>query len=191
MQIAILGWGSLLWDIRPDFKSTHGEWQYDGPTLPIEFSRISASRGGALTLVIDYKCGEDCSIAFTLSTRGTCDDAISDLRCREGTTLRNIGYCYSNESRHHSSNDQTLSVVRQWAKTKRFDVVIWTDLTSNFASKSTAKEPFSVPSAVAHLQLLPIEAKAAAAEYIWRAPSFVDTPLRRATQIAPWFATDA
>ena len=190
MRIAFLGWGSLLWDVRPEFASTHGPWHPDGPTLPIEFSRISVSRGRALTLVIDHDCGSDCVVAFAFSSRESSDDAVADLRCREGTTLGNIGYCFSNELRHRSSSDQTLGVVRQWATTKQIDLVVWTDLTSNFASKSTGKAPFSVPNAISHLQLLPIEARAGAAEYIWRAPSFVDTPLRRAVQIAPWFNTD-
>jgi hypothetical protein len=49
-QIAILGWGSLLWEGGTDFDRHHGDWQFDGPTLRLEFSRISTSRLGALTL---------------------------------------------------------------------------------------------------------------------------------------------
>lgn len=52
-KIAILGWGSLIWDERPEFDSHHEEWTSGGPVLQLEFSRISESRKGALTLVID------------------------------------------------------------------------------------------------------------------------------------------
>jgi hypothetical protein len=41
VKIAILGWGSLLWDKRPEFDEQHDEWQFDGPKLKIEFSRVS------------------------------------------------------------------------------------------------------------------------------------------------------
>jgi hypothetical protein len=51
-RIAILGWGSLLWDKRPNFDEQHDDWQFDGPALPPEFSRVSSSRSGVLTLVI-------------------------------------------------------------------------------------------------------------------------------------------
>src|SRR5256885_15588809 len=52
-KIAILGWGSLLWEGGADFDRHHEDWQFDGPTLRLEFSRMSPSRLGALTLVID------------------------------------------------------------------------------------------------------------------------------------------
>ena len=47
-RIAVLGWGSLLRRSRE--LSIRGDWQSDGPWLPIEFARIS--KGGHLTLVI-------------------------------------------------------------------------------------------------------------------------------------------
>jgi hypothetical protein len=53
-QIAMLGWGSLLWEGGADFDRWRNEWRFDGPTLSLEFSRISSSRLGALTLVVDH-----------------------------------------------------------------------------------------------------------------------------------------
>jgi hypothetical protein len=90
MKTAILGWGSLLWDSRPEFDSQHGPWDPNGPILPIEFCRVSETRGGALTLVIDDQFGAACTCKFSISARNNPDDTISDLRCREGTTLANI-----------------------------------------------------------------------------------------------------
>lgn len=187
MRIAILGWGSLLWDTRPEFDLHHSPWEQDGPTLPIEFSRISETRGGALTLVIDHVFGDACTCAFSISTRKNPDDAISDLRYREGTTLANIGYYFTDGTRRQSHFDATQTTVKEWAHAKKIDVVIWTDLESNFSIKSSDKKPFSVVNAVEHLQRLPPEAKANAAEYIWRSPPLVDTPLRRAVETEPWF----
>ena len=39
MRIAILGWGSLIWDPRD--PCVQGDWQPDGPRLPIKVARTS------------------------------------------------------------------------------------------------------------------------------------------------------
>ena len=36
-QIAILGWGSLLWEERPEFDKRHDGWRCDGPSLKLDF----------------------------------------------------------------------------------------------------------------------------------------------------------
>jgi len=187
VKIAILGWGSLLWDPRPNFDLHHGPWQPNGPTLPIEFSRISKTRNGALTLVIDHQFGEPCVTQFSISARRNPDDAICDLRCREGTTPANVGYYFADQTRRQARSEATLAAVGPWARKESIDVVVWTDLGSNFQEKSSAKEAFSVANAIVHLQLLPSEWKAGAAEYIRHSPVLVDTPLRRAVQTEPWF----
>lgn len=191
MKTAILGWGSLLWDTRPDFDLHHGPWEVGGPLLPIEFTRVSETRGGALTLVIDHQFGATCCCAFSISTRENPDDAISDLRCREGTTLANIGYYFVDGTRQQSRANASLVSLNVWAHSESIDVVIWTDLASNFSTKSAVKKPFSVVNAIAHLQSLPSDARLNAAEYIWLAPALVDTPLRRAIQTEPWFQAAA
>jgi hypothetical protein len=76
LRIAILGWGSLLWDEDLDFDGSHGTWQHDGPTLKLEFSRVSTTRLGALTLVIDTEHGAETAVAWCLSKRTTLADAI-------------------------------------------------------------------------------------------------------------------
>jgi cation transport regulator ChaC len=91
-KIAILGWGSLLWDkTHRKFDRHHGAWKFDGPVLKLEFSRKSASRLNALTLVIDTIHGEECKVAYALSKRRTVEKALEDLQEREGTSQRNIG----------------------------------------------------------------------------------------------------
>lgn len=187
MKIAILGWGSLLWDNQEKFKEFNkqlGSWQFDdGPSLPLEFSRISQSRGNALTLVIDEENGTLCKVAYAFSKRKNPDDTICDLRCREGTTINNIGYYFADKSRKYSRNG--LSDISEWAKEKNIDVVIWTDLESNF--KNRTGESFSIRSALLQIQKLNPESKVKAAEYMWRAPDFINTPLRKALQSQPWF----
>jgi hypothetical protein len=70
---------------------------------------------------------------------------------------------------------------------KKTQVVLWTDLPGSF--DDVPKHDF-LNAAVNHVQRLPPEGKAMAAEYVWRAPNFVVTPLRESLQAEPWFQTN-
>lgn len=188
MKIAILGWGSLLWDKQADFERQHREWQFDGPVLKVEFCRVSETRSDALTLVIDTLHGSPCQVAYTFSRRVIPDDAICDLRCREGTTLKNIGVYFRESSQEPAGDPESVQAIKTWASEKNIDAVVWTALASNFKAKSRVKKAFSVPNAISHIQALDAEGKAKAAEYVWRAKDFIKTPLRTAIQVHPWFA---
>jgi hypothetical protein len=91
-NIAILGWGSLIWEERPEFDRYLGMWNVGGPQLPIEFCRKSKTRHNALTLVIDNNLGTEVETLYALSKRSDPRDTICDLRSREGTTIENIGF---------------------------------------------------------------------------------------------------
>lgn len=185
IKIAILGWGSLLWEeSQKDFDDQHEGWNFDGPSLKIEFSRKSSSRGNALTLVIDPIHGHECRVAYTLSKRPNPDAAIIDLRAREKTIEGNIGRFFADGSRRHSRNSAALDGIGVWARSKSIDVVLWTDLPGSF---DNVPQSDFLNVAVDHVQHLPPEGKVKAAEYVWRAPSFVATPLRRVLEVAPWF----
>ena len=186
MKIAILGWGSLLWEGGPEFDNWIEPWQYDGPTLKIEFSRVSKKRLGALTLVIDTEHGFSTRVAWCLSKRAKLEDAIADLRCREGTTIENIGYVHLDEKPARLNALGKEGPIVAWAKEKKLDAVVWTALKSNFKEK--VKQPFSVKAVVAYVKTLDPAGKAKAAEYVWRAPEFVQTPVRSALQHEPWFS---
>jgi hypothetical protein len=184
-KIAILGWGSLLWDeSQREFDDQHEEWRFDGPVLKIEFSRISKSRENALTLVIDPIHGHECRVAYTLSRRSNAEAAISDLSAREGTSEQNIG-SFSAGGAHCQGRDSTATNgIVAWARSKSIHVVLWTDLPGSF--EKVPQGDF-VDAAVNHLRRLPPAGKLKAAEYVRRAPSFVVTPLRKAVETVPWF----
>ena len=184
MKVAILGWGSLLWEGGAEFDRWHTPWEGDGPTLKVEFSRVSKSRLGALTLVIDQAHGTLTTVAWCLSKRANLDDAACDLRSREGTTLENIGRITQAALPVTPGADGDL--ILAWAESKKLDAVVWTALRSNF--KEQAKYPFSTNAAVSYLKTLSPEAKVKAAEYVWRAPDFVKTPLRSVLETEPWFS---
>jgi hypothetical protein len=183
MSIAVLGWGSLLWDHRTEFDEQIGAWQFDGPQLKLEFLRISKTRFGALTLVIDEQHGEACQVAYAISKRRRLEDAIGDLRCREGTVQRRIGYL-TNDGQESGEPPVPLT-IKHWLHHKGHDAAVWTGLDSNFAQETS--EDLAVDRAIEYLANLTIEGKSEAAKYIWRAPAFIQTSLRRAVQIEPWF----
>lgn len=185
MKIAILGWGSLLWEGGAEFDRSHGPWEYDGPTLKLEFSRVSKTRLGALTLVIDEDHGTLTTVAWCLSKRTNLDDAACDLRSRECTTLENIGRAVVALAAESVTPGADGDPILAWAQLKKLDAVVWTALKSNFKEK--AKQPFTADAAVSYIKTLKPEGKAKAAEYVWRAPNFVKTPLRSALETEPWF----
>jgi hypothetical protein len=178
IKIAILGWGSLLWEGGQEFDRWHEQWRLGGPSMKLEFSRKSQSRSGELTLVVGSNHGAATTVAWCLSRRRNPDDATCDLRCREGTSLDKIGWVSPRTGYGRSRDLGTREKVIAWAKTQNVDVVVWTDLESNF-------ENFSIPAAVHYLGGLSAEGKARAWEYILRAPDFVRTPLRLALEEEP------
>jgi hypothetical protein len=184
-KIAILGWGSLLWDKSDgDFDLRHEEWKLDGPALKLEFSRKSTSRLNALTLVIDPVHGQECNVAYALSKRRSPMEAIADLCAREKTREKYIGCVFADGSRQQSRDKVSSDVITQWAKNRSIDVVLWTDLGGSFEGVTNSD---FINAAVEHVQGLSTEGRAKAAEYVWRAPEFIVTPLRDALQAEPWF----
>jgi hypothetical protein len=179
--IAILGWGSLIWDPADEFDAQHHRWLRGGPVIKVEFSRVSATRNGALTLVIDTT-GADTEVSYCLSKRARLRDAITS---REGTTDENIGFHSLGDGKHNKKDAISYAAIKNWAETKGLDAVIWTALQSNF--ESVCGRPFSRDAAIAHVQSLEPRGKAAAGEYVWRAPDFVRTPVRTALEAEPWF----
>jgi hypothetical protein len=182
MRIAILGWGSLIWD-RRDLPIS-GDWRRGGPVLPVEFSRISKSgeRAGCLTLVIDEQHGANVPTRFALSPRISLDAAIADLRTREGTSSERIGYVnlVRNTERPFArqQHPHSCDAIKAWAQAQQWDGVVWTALPPNF--EEVTHHPFSLEAAIQHLKGLGEPAKRRALDYVCRAPQEVVTPVRRA-----------
>lgn len=169
MKIAILGWGSLIWDQRELLTSDN--WQKGGPILPIEFSRISS--GGRLTLVIDEQNGVPVITQYARSGSANLSEAIEDLRKREGSPSHRIGVA----SQTINNATTGFETIKSWATNEKWDAVIWTGLPSNFEDKEHV--PFTVENGLVYLSGLVGEEKDEARKYIERAPKEVDTPLRR------------
>ena len=90
MKVAIFASGSLLWE--KGHLALANDWAPGGPGPPLEFSRVSSTRDGALTLVIDPKNGVEIPTYFAVSSHQNLDEAIHNLREREDTGAMGVAH---------------------------------------------------------------------------------------------------
>ena len=131
--IVVFGWGSLIWDPR-SLPITTPKWRSDGPSVPIEFARIS--KDGRLTLVL-YTGAPAVQILWNYLDVRNVEEAILCLARREGdTSERRIGFVDlpSGRSRSQVIPDLQRSLA-SWLQVKRFDSGVWTDLPSNLEKR--------------------------------------------------------
>ena len=186
-RVAILGWGSLLWDLADLAPKVDGPWRMGaGPRLPLEFSRISPKRKGSLVVVIDPDHGAECPTHAIASRRGTVAAAALDLRLRERATgLRHIGSYCARTGRARGSTRETVTRVAAWTRRTGAKGAVWTDLPRNF--EAWTGTPFSVEAGLAYLAGLTGAGAVEARRYIDGAPATTVTPLRRRLSRAPWW----
>lgn len=177
MKIAIIAWGSLVWD--PGTLQIMGDWNNNGPMLNIEFSRVS--KDGRLTLVIDTDNGEEVKTYFAQSKRNDLGDAIADLRDREETVRKRIGFVDlingTDSKTEFPGQVDVFESMKGWCRSQNYDAAVWTALPSQF--KDQTRSDFSVDNAIAYLKSLPKSARENALEYIRKAPQEIATPVRR------------
>lgn len=172
MRIAILGWGSLVWD-PGDLKLEDGKWHKGGPQLPIELSRLSTGRGH-FTYVIDERHTRRVPTRYASSELHELKDAIADLACREGCKASDIGYVVAGSQDHNARQGVPWEDIRTWGEAKDLNAAIWTDLKYRFDGD------WSVDNAIAFWKTqIPADKLAEAAKYASSAPPEVDTDLRQ------------
>ena len=188
-KIAVIGFGSLLWDLDDLAPKVSGEWKmYEGPVLPLEFSLISRKRHYALALVIDYGDGAPCPTCVIDSVRSEIGAAIVDLANRERMEPTNIGFVDRNTGKSHSHREETRNTFWNWIEDSNYDGAVWTDGERNF--EALTGKAFSLRTAQDHLRSLQGISLEEARRYIRNAPARVETPLRRALDGAPWWHHD-
>lgn len=180
MRIAFLGWGSLTWDkkcLKVARSSDGVGWYKDGPFLPIEFARIS--RDGRLTLVL-YSEVEPVQVLWCYTDVDNLNDAIENLRNREGASKKNIGfYLLKDNTSRCNVVSSALNEIKKWAVTKDLDAVVWTDLPEKFKINNIIKE-FNGDNVIEYLlHNLKGDRKLKAKEYIEKAPEQVITKIRK------------
>ncbi len=185
-RILILGYGSLIWDLDDLAPKVRGEWAMAaGPSLPLEFSRVSPKRKLSLVVVIDAANGDPCPTHVIESARDGVAEAVVDLAARERTEVAHIGWVDIGAGTRHSQREGVAERVLDWCGRVGARGAVWTDLDGNFEQATGA--PFTVERGLAYLRGLEGESLAAAREYIDGAPAATDTPLRRALGAEPWW----
>lgn len=184
MKIAVLAWGSLVWDRRK--LAIVGDFKPCGPHLSIEFCRVS--RDGRLTLVIDDVVGASCITYLAVSAFDDLHYAIENLRMREGMpSSKAVGFIdiasRRQSPRAMERHPKAVAAIRVWANLNSLDAVVWTALASNFHEPERAGEPFSVEAAIRYIEALDPSKVDAALSYIRYAPPEIHTPVRAAVNV--------
>jgi hypothetical protein len=173
MNIACLGWGSLIW--KPDSLLINRYWFDDGPFLPVDFLR--QSNDGRLTLVVDQAHGTICRTLWALMSTQDLNVAKESLRIREGISTENSGTFISSVLVDENVNDPIKLTIKEWAHSLKLNAVIWTNLPSKFNNRNnTAPDE---QQAVDYLRALDINKRQTAEEYVRRTPQQIDTKYRR------------
>jgi len=173
MNIACLGWGSLIWDSRE--LPIKREWFIDGPLVSVEFLR--KSNDGRMTLVLNESADPVRSL-WAMMDSGDLEEAKKSLAQREsgGTKadwiIKNIGAWKSGES-----DPKMISSLTDWAGSNGIDAVIWTALPHKHPNDGA-----SIPIAeeiVTYLKSLTGAPSDNARKYVVNAPKQIDTRIRR------------
>ncbi|MEL6481178.1 MAG: hypothetical protein AAFQ75_06980 [Pseudomonadota bacterium] len=189
-RYAIIGWGSLIWDMDGLERHVAGDWRMRaGPSLPLEFSRVSAKRLGGLAVCIDPEHGARCPTHVIASIRTSLDDVIADLAARERTAPERIGIAAPGAGLQRSRLPGVAEAIAGWCAGAGWAGAVWTDLDANFASEKG--EAFSIPAAERHLAGLNGPSHVEAVRYIEEAPVTTDTPLRRHLAQQAWWRAAA
>lgn len=185
-RIAIIGWGSLIWELDRLAARVEGDWQRGaGPMLPIEFSRVSKKRLGALTACLDPVHGTDCATHVIRSTRTTVLRAAVDLALREQAAPTRIGLVAPARGLLQGRDGRVCSRVAAWCRETGHDAAVWTDLEANF--ETVAGRTFAPAAAAAYLAGLEGASRVMAVRYVANAPAETDTKLRRHLAGLDWW----
>ena len=184
-RIAILGWGSLIWDLEILAPHTSGDWLMEaGPRLPMEFSRISPKRKLGLVVCLDPVLGVECTTNVIQSTKYDITHTIDDLATRERAQLGLIGAVHADGLQKGRMPD-VCTAVADWCEANGWDGAVWTDLEPNFFEYT--KRDFTIDAGLTYLRTLSGENLIEAHNYIESAPHQTQTPLRAALAKDAWW----
>lgn len=172
MKIAVLGWGSLIWN-KKSLIVQDEDWAVDGPKLPIEFARISID--GRLTLVI-HPDSQAVQVLWNIMAYTVLTSAKENLKVREGSQLSGIGFVDLINESNQNGDEGICKTIKEWAYSKDLDAVIWTNLEANFKEKTGFD--FAPENVLNYLTNLKEESKRIAKEYIVKAPKQIRNEMR-------------
>lgn len=170
MTIACLGWGSLIWNV--DNLPIRGDWQADGPSLPIEYVR--KSNDGRITLVI-AEAAEPVVVLWAALESPSVEHARLALAEREGVSPKNAQKRIGGWSPGSRESFTGSPAIAEWAESKQLSGVVWTALGSKFPGVDGAPTCDQV---LDYLSNLDAKTEKLAEEYIRRTPAQIRTAYR-------------
>lgn len=173
-RIAILGWGSLIWN--PNGLPIQRQWFKDGPLVQVEFLRQSDN--GCLTLVLHESAAPVRSLWAIMDATDLLKarrDLFLRERCREENFDRDIRAWQRGEPA-----PALISDLEPWAHARGIDAVVWTGLPPK-KNRRNFQAP-NVDEALDFLKNLPEHQCTSAEEYVRKAPLQIDTAYRRAIE---------
>lgn len=178
MKIAILGWGSLIWQPKELKFDENIGWKKNGPVLPIEFARIS--KDGRLTLVITPN-GTDVPTLYAVSSFDNLELAVLNLAVREGSGRMSIGSYNKSKDEFFPPNFpiKEKDNIKNWIQTTDYDAVIWTNLPEKLNLENMTKTEKDPDGRIDYLQNLKGSESALAEEYIRNTPKQIATTYRK------------
>lgn len=174
MSIVCLGWGSLIWDPRD--LPVVGEWQADGPLLPVEFVR--QSKDSRITLTISENAAPVTVLWIPLNVE-TLDEARHALMVREDIPEKYLAQSVGFWSQDRRSHHPQAASIGAWASTKAVSGVVWTALKPKFAGEQVTPSEAMVLDYLAELEG---DARRRAEEYVRRTPAQIGTSYRAAIE---------
>lgn len=177
MRIAVLAWGSLVWQPRNRHGSVlvAGPWHRDGPVLPVEFARISSD--GRLTLILVPGYPHRSQVLWAVSAFDDVAAARDNLARRETRAPTDMIHGITTGGAPVGNPPSGIrEAVSAWSAGRDLDAVIWTGL----GPGERWDGGFEGTAAVEYVAGLSGDARRRAVEYIRRAPGQIDTPVRRA-----------
>jgi len=166
-RIAVLGWGSLVWDPRE--LPIQREWFKDGPLVQVEFAR--QSKDNRITLVLKENAPPVRSL-WAIMDCTELEYAKEALRKREG--------CRNSEAIHdwpkRESSPKLIHGLKTWAALCSIEAVIWTGLSPTFNDNENTT---IIEQVLKHLNALSGAERDNAERYVRNAPRQIDTPYRR------------
>jgi len=173
MNIACLGWGSLVWDPRD--LPVRRPWFVDGPLLPIEFARGSDDK--RITLVITPKT----ALVRSLWALCSIDDLnqarilLAERESPKAKDIKQVTGAWNGEK----TSEPNCARIADWARQRGIEAVLWTNLRPKVGKVERIP---SLQEVLQHLKMLPYEQQRHAERYIRMAPRQIDTEYRRAIE---------
>lgn len=183
-QIVVLGWDPVVTE-PGELILRDGRWFEDGPSLPLELSRMAPQRFPVLSL---YRGGAFCRVYWAYVGTDSVGEAVWSLSRREECKPENIGFLDLSSGEYWCRTvDEHIPDIRSWARDKnqdghRIEVVIWNDLRPDFEKR--ARRELNPENVVAYLRGLRPEIKEKARDYLEKIPPRIITPILTAVREA-------